>query len=70
MANDVPPVARQKLAEVTAGLAAGSFSIWRGPIVSNEGRTMVEADAVMDEGHREGMYFLVRGVEGQLPKVK
>ena len=70
VANDVPPVARQKLAEVTAGLTAGRFSIWRGPIVSNEGRTMLDADAAIDEGHLEGMYFLVMGVEGQLPKVK
>lgn len=70
LAGDVPGAARQQIALVSEGLKNGSFSIWRGPIATNEGRPMVGADAVIDDAHLETLYFLVDGVEGRLPALK
>lgn len=70
LASDVPGAARERIAQVSDGLKNGSFSIWRGPIATNEGRQMIGPDAAIDEAHLETLYFLVEGVEGRLPALK
>jgi basic membrane protein A len=67
IASDVPEDARRKLNEVKAGLRAGTFAIWRGPIVTQDGQTVVAQGAVADDIFKSEIMFYVRGVEGRIP---
>jgi simple sugar transport system substrate-binding protein len=67
VAADVPEAAKKKLDEVKAGLKDGSFSIWKGPILDNTGKTVLEKDKVADDAFLGGIKFFVKGVEGQVP---
>ncbi|MES2942630.1 MAG: BMP family ABC transporter substrate-binding protein [Pseudomonadota bacterium] len=70
IATDVPVEVRKELSQLTAKIASGSLKIWRGPIISNNDRMMVEPGSVMDEKQQESMYFLVNGVNATLPTIK
>ena len=67
IAADVPDDAKKKIDEVKAGLKDGSFSIWKGPIVSNAGKVVLAKDAVADDNFLGGINFYVKGVEGKVP---
>ena len=67
VADDVPVQAIAKLEEVKKGLKAGSFSIWKGPIVDNAGKEQIAKDVVADDKFLGNLNFYVRGVEGQIP---
>ena len=67
LADDVPADAKAKLEEVKAGLKAGTFSIWKGPISDNTGKEMLAADQVADDKFLTGINFYVKGVEGKVP---
>ncbi len=67
VAADVPDDAKKKLDEVKAGLKDGSFSIWKGPIVSNTGKVVLAKDKVADDEFLGGINFYVKGVEGKVP---
>jgi simple sugar transport system substrate-binding protein len=67
VAADVPEAAKKKLDEVKAGLKDGSFSIWKGPLLDNTGKTVLEKDKVADDAFLGGIKFFVKGVEGQVP---
>ena len=67
IASDVPEDARRKLNEVKAGLRVGTFAIWRGPIVTQDGQTVVAQGAVADDIFKSEIMFYVRGVEGRIP---
>jgi simple sugar transport system substrate-binding protein len=70
MAQDVPAETRDKVEKVKAGLKDGSFVIWKGPIVDNTGKTMLEKDKVADDEWLGGIKFFVKGVEGTVPGAK
>ena len=70
IAADVPEDTKKKIDEVKAGLKAGSFSIWKGPIMSNDGKEMLAKDAVADDKFLGGLSFYVKGVEGKIPGAK
>lgn len=70
IAADVPEDAKKKVDEVKAGLKAGTFAIWKGPIMSNEGKEMVAKDATADDKFLGGMSAYVKGVEGKIPAPK
>ena len=70
VAADVPEDAKKKVDEVKAGLKAGTFAIWKGPIMSNEGKEMLAKDAVADDKFLGGLSFYVKGVEGKIPGAK
>ena len=70
VAADVPEDTKKKIEEVKAGLKAGTFSIWKGPIMSNEGKEMLAKDAVADDKFLGGLSFYVKGVEGKIPGAK
>jgi simple sugar transport system substrate-binding protein len=70
MASDVPAETRDKVEKVKAGLKDGSFVIWKGPIVDNTGKTMLEKDKVADDEWLGGIKFFVKGVEGKVPGEK
>lgn len=67
IAADVPDTAKAKVEEVKKGLKDGSFSIWKGPIVDNTGKTILAKDEVADDKFLGGVHFYVKGVEGKVP---
>lgn len=67
IAEDVPAEAKAKVDEVKKGLKDGTFSIWKGPIVDQEGKELVANGAVADDKFLTGINFYVKGVEGKVP---
>ena len=67
VAADVPDDTKKKLDEVKAGLKDGSFVIWKGPIVGQDGKEVLAKDAVADDKFLGGVNFYVKGVEGKIP---
>ena len=70
IADDVPADIKTKVADVMKGLADGSFSICKGPIVDNAGKEILAKDAVADDKFLGGVNFYVKGVEGKVPGSK
>ena len=67
IAEDVPADTKAKVEAVKAGLKDGSFQIWKGPIVGQDGKPVLEKDAVADDKFLGGINFYVKGVEGKIP---
>jgi len=70
IAEDVPAETKAKVDEIKAGLKDGSFSIWKGPLVDNTGKTLLKKDEVADDKFLSGVNFYVKGVEGKVPGAK
>ena len=69
--NDVVPAeVKDKVAKVKAGLADGSFSIWKGPLMGADGKELLKQDEVADDKFLGGVNFYVKGVEGKVPNDK
>lgn len=66
----VPQETKDQVAKIKAGLADGSFSIWKGPIVGSDGKEVLAKDAVADDKFLGGVNFYVKGVEGKVPASK
>jgi simple sugar transport system substrate-binding protein len=67
IADDVPAEIRAKVDEAKAGLKNGSFAIWKGPLLDNQGKEVLAADVVADDKFLVSVGFYVKGVEGQVP---
>jgi simple sugar transport system substrate-binding protein len=67
ISDKVPAEVKDKLAKVKAGLTDGSFVIWKGPIVGQDGKEILKKDAVADDKFMSGINFYVKGVEGKVP---
>ncbi len=67
LADDVPAGAKARLDEVRAGLKAGTYAIWKGPLVDNNGQEVLPKDQVADDKFLGGIDFYVKGVEGKVP---
>ena len=67
VAADVPEDTKKKLDEIKTGLKAGTFSIWKGPIMGQDGKEILAKDAVADDKFLSGVNFYVKGVEGKVP---
>ena len=70
VAEDVPAETKAKVEEVKAGLKDGTFSIWKGPLLDNKGKTLLKKDEVADDKFLSGVNFYVKGVEGKVPGAK
>ena len=68
IAEDVPADTKAKIETIKAGLKDGSFSIWKGPLVDNTGKTILKKDEVADDKFLSGVKFYVKGVDGKVPK--
>jgi simple sugar transport system substrate-binding protein len=68
IAEDVPAETKAKVEEIKAGLKDGSFSIWKGPLVDNTGKTVLKKDEIADDKFLSGVKFYVKGVDGKVPK--
>ncbi len=67
IAADVPEDSKKKIDEIKAGLKDGSFSIWKGPILGQDGKEVLKKDEVADDKFLGGVNFYVKGVEGKIP---
>jgi len=67
IAEDVPAETKAKVDEIRAGLKAGTFSIWKGPLIDNSGKTLLKDGEVADDKFLSGVMFYVKGVEGKVP---
>ena len=70
VAADVPEDTKKRVDEIKAGLKDGSFVIWKGPIVGQDGKEVLAKDAVADDKFLGGINFYVKGVEGKVPSGK
>jgi len=67
IAEDVPADTKAKVDEIKAGLKAGTFNIWKGPIMGQDGKVVLAKDVVADDKFLGGVMFYVKGVEGKVP---
>ena len=70
VAADVPEDTKKRIDEIKAGLKDGSFVIWKGPIVGQDGKEVLAKDAVADDKFLGGINFYVKGVDGKVPSGK
>jgi len=66
----VPQDAKDAVDKVKAGLKDGSFSIWKGPLVGQDGKELLKKDEVADDKFLGGVNFYVKGVDGKVPSDK
>ena len=67
IAADVPDDTKKRIDEIKSGLSAGTYAIWKGPIMGQDGKELIAKDAVADDKFLSGVNFYVKGVEGKVP---
>ena len=67
IAEVVPAETKAKIETIKAGLKAGTFSIWKGPILGQDGKEILKKDEIADDKFLGGVKFYVKGVEGKVP---
>jgi len=67
ISDKVPAEVKAKVDAAKAGLKAGSFHPWKGPVVDQAGKTVVEKDVMPDDKFMLGINFYVKGVDGKVP---
>jgi len=67
ISDKVPADVKAKVDKARAGLKDGSFHPWTGPVVSQDGKTVVEKDVKPDDKFMLGINFYVKGVDGKVP---
>ncbi len=67
ISDKVPAETRAKVESIKAGLKDGSFTIWKGPIVAQDGKELLKKDEVADDKFLGGLKTYVKGVEGKVP---
>ena len=69
-AEAVPADIKAKVEEVKAGMKAGTFEVFTGPILDNTGKERLAKDAKADQEWKDKVDFYVKGVEGKIPSAK
>ena len=70
ISDAVPADTKTKVESIKSGLKDGSFVIWKGPIVGQDGKEVLAKDAVADDKFLGGINFYVKGVDGSVPSGK
>ena len=70
ISDKIPADVKDKVAKIKAGLADGSYVIWKGPIVGQDGKELLKKDEVADDKFLHGINFYIKGVEGKVPSGK
>ncbi len=70
IAADVPDDTKKRIDEIKAGLKDGSFSIWKGPIMGQDGKPIKDSEGkewTGSDAQLGGLNVYVKGVEGKVP---
>ncbi len=67
ISDKVPADIKAKVDTIRAGLKDGSFHIWKGPLVGQDGKEVLAKDVVADDKFLGGVKFYLKGVEGKVP---
>jgi basic membrane protein A and related proteins len=70
IAESVPGDVKAKIDEIKAGMKAGTFEVFAGPVVDNEGKERLAKDGKVDDDWMGKIDFYVKGVEGKIPTGK
>ncbi len=70
ISDKVPTETKAQIDKIKAGLKDGSFVIWKGPLVGQDGKELLAKDAVADDKFLGGVNFYVKGVDGKVPAGK
>jgi basic membrane protein A len=70
ISDKLPADLKAKVDKVKAGLKDGSFVIWKGPIIGQDGKEVLAKDVVADDKFLGGINFYVKGVDGVVPSSK
>ena len=70
IADAVPEDIRKKVQEVKDGLKAGTFEVFTGPIMGNDGKERLAKDTKADQAWKDKVDFYVKGIEGKIPSGK
>ena len=66
----VPAEVKAKVDELKAGMKAGTFEVFTGPILDNTGKERLAKGTAADDEWRGKIDFYVKGVEGKIPSGK
>ena len=64
--KNMPAEAIAKVQAVADSISSGSFNVFQGPTITNEG-TIVAGGATLNDGDLWGMNYYVQGVIGKIP---
>ncbi len=67
VSGKIPEATRKKIDEIRAGLKAGTFNVWKGPIKGQDGKERLAKDQVADDKFMHDIKWYVQGVEGKVP---
>jgi len=70
ISDKVPAEIKTKVETIKAGLKDGSYVIWKGPILGQDGKEVVKKGEAADDKFLGGVNFYVKGVEGKVPGAK
>ena len=70
IADAVPEDIKKKVQEVKEGLKAGTFEVFSGPIMGNDGKERLAKDTKADQAWKDKVDFYVKGIEGKIPSGK
>jgi simple sugar transport system substrate-binding protein len=70
IAPGVPADVKKKLEAVKDGLKAGTYAIWKGPVLDQDGKVVLKGGETADDKFLHGINFYVKGVQGKLPAAK
>jgi len=70
ISDAVPADTKAKIDTIKSGLKGGSFVVFKGPIVGQDGKEVLAKDTVADDKFLGGINFYVKGVEGSVPSGK
>ena len=64
--KNMPADVTAKVQSVADSISSGSFDVFQGPIITNEGK-VVAGGATLNDGDLWGMNYYVQGVIGKIP---
>jgi basic membrane protein A and related proteins len=70
ISSKVPAEVKALVEQKKAGLKDGSFVIWKGPIVGQDGKEVLAKDVVADDKFLGDVKFYVKGVDSKVPESK
>ncbi|MDP1789300.1 MAG: BMP family ABC transporter substrate-binding protein [Methylibium sp.] len=70
VADVVPQDTKKKVDEAKAGMKAGTFEVFTGPVVTNDGKEVLAKGVAADQAWKDKIDFYVKGVEGKIPSAK